>query len=74
MEIKEVNVNIPKKAVVVNKYSKETGGVVYFLGFIGSFIYFVQIAETFGAGFVGFLKALVWPVYLVYHLFKFLGI
>jgi hypothetical protein len=34
---------------------------VYFLGFLGALIYYIQA----GQGFVGFLKALVWPVFLV---------
>ncbi len=73
-EIKTVNVNVPRKAIVINKYTEHSGGWTYFLGFLGTFIYFVQGASTFGEGFIGFLKALVWPAYAVYHIFKFLGI
>jgi hypothetical protein len=39
-------------------------GGIYFLGFIGALIFYLQTGE----GFVGFLKALVWPVFLVYKL------
>ncbi len=42
---------------------------VWFLGFIGAAIYFVGQAATFGQGVVAFLKALVWPVFLVYQAF-----
>ncbi len=43
-------------------------GGIYFLGFVGSTIYYLQHAATFGAGFIGFLKALVWPAFLVHKL------
>jgi len=46
-------------------------GGIYFLGFIGSAIYYIQTATSFSAGVFGFLKALVWPAFLVY---KLLGI
>lgn len=39
---------------------------IYILGMIGAAIYFISKATTFGAGVVGFLKALVWPAYLVH--------
>lgn len=48
------------------------GGGIYGLGLIGSAIYFIGQASNFGEGFVGFLKALVWPAFMVYELFKFL--
>ena len=40
------------------------GGGFYFLGFIGSLIYYVQAGE----GIIGVLKAIVWPAFLVYKL------
>jgi hypothetical protein len=46
-------------------------GAVYGLGFIGAAIYFIGQTATFGAGVIGFLKALVWPVFLVYYALKF---
>jgi len=48
-------------------------GAVYFLGFIGAAIYFISQAVGFWMGVLGFLKALVWPVFLVYEAFKFLS-
>jgi hypothetical protein len=33
----------------------------YFLGFLGALIYYLQT----GQGFLGFLKAIVWPVFVV---------
>lgn len=47
-------------------------GAVYGLGFIGAAIFFISQATTFWAGVLGFLKALVWPAFLVYESFKFL--
>jgi len=48
------------------------GNIIYCLGFIGAAIFFIGEATTFWAGVLGFLKALVWPAYLVYEAFKFL--
>jgi hypothetical protein len=48
------------------------GGAIYGLGFIGSLIYFIQHATSFGMGVLGFLKALVWPVLLVYKALELL--
>ncbi len=53
---------------------KGCSGVGYFLGFVGTVIYYISTATTFSMGFVGFLKALVWPGFLIYEIFKFLGI
>ena len=49
-----------------------TGGALYGLGFIGAAIYYISVAGSFGAGVIGFLKALVWPAFLVYDALKFL--
>ncbi|MCJ7821296.1 MAG: hypothetical protein MUP53_08840 [Bacteroidales bacterium] len=45
-------------------------GAVYGLGLIGAAIYFISTATTFWVGVLGFLKAIVWPVFLVYEAFK----
>ena len=47
-------------------------GGIYGMGFIGALIYFIQHATTFWEGILGFLKALVWPVVLVYKLLEHL--
>ena len=49
------------------------GGGVYFLGFIGAAVYNISTAATVGSGFIGFLKALVWPAFIVFEFMKFLG-
>ncbi len=49
------------------------GGAVYFLGFIGAAIYYIQHSSTFWAGVVGVLKAVVWPAFLAYHILAYFG-
>ena len=49
------------------------GGVFYVLGFIGAAVHYISTATSFWMGFLGFLKALVWPAFLVYELLKYLG-
>lgn len=48
------------------------GGAVYGLGLIGAAIYFIQHANSFGAGVLGILKALVWPALFVYKALELL--
>jgi hypothetical protein len=48
---------------------KESMGGFYFLGFLGSAIYFIQETTGFWAGVLGVIKAIVWPAFLVHHLF-----
>jgi hypothetical protein len=48
-------------------------GAAYFMGLIAAAIYYIQNAVSFGTGVLGFLKALVWPVFLVYNLLEFLN-
>lgn len=55
------------------KGGKSGGGAVYCLGLIGAAVYYIQQAEGFWPVIVAFLKALVWPAFLVYDLLKFIG-
>ena len=48
-------------------------GCAYFLGFIGAAVYYISTANSFWMGVLGFLKALVWPAFLVFELLKFLS-
>ena len=48
-------------------------GFIYFLSFVGAAVYFIQQADSFGAGVLGFLKAIVWPALLIYRVFGMLG-
>lgn len=50
-----------------------SSNAIYGLGFIGAAIYFISSATGFWIGVLGFLKALVWPVFLVYEAFKYLA-
>lgn len=57
-----------------NQASHGAGGsAVYGLGLIGAAVYFIAQAASFWAGVVGFLKAIVWPAFLVYEAFKALA-
>ena len=47
-------------------------GAAYFMAFIGAAVYFIQGVGSFWLGVLGFLKALVWPAFLVYKLLEFL--
>jgi len=49
-------------------------GAVYGLGFIGAAIYFIAKATGFWMGVLGFLKAIVWPAFLVHAALKSLGL
>jgi hypothetical protein len=51
-----------------------SGGTLYFFGLIGAAIYFISTATTFWMWVLGFLKALVRPVFLVRGLLKSLGL
>lgn len=45
----------------------------YGLGFLGAAVYYIGHAAGFWGGVLGFLKALVWPAFVVYELMKHLG-
>ncbi len=49
---------------------KSGSSAVYGIGFIGAAVYFISHAATFWMGVLGFLKALVWPAFLVYYAFE----
>jgi hypothetical protein len=50
-----------------------TSSALYGLGFIGAAIYYISVATGFWVGVLGFLKAMVWPVFMVYELLKYIG-
>jgi len=49
-----------------------SSGAVYGLGMIGAAIYYISRAITPQEKVLGFLKALVWPVFLVKEVLEFL--
>ena len=48
-------------------------GAVYGMGLIGAAVYYISHAATFWLGVLGFLKAIVWPAFLVYGVLKLIG-
>ena len=78
---KDVDINIKvnnldkvmKKGKMKCNTGTKCGGFAYFLGFLGAVIYYTSTASGFWIGVLGFLKAVVWPVFLVFELLKFLG-
>ena len=50
-----------------------SSNAVYGLGLIGAAVYYISHAAGFWMGVVGFLKAIVWPAFLVYEALKKLG-
>lgn len=62
-----------KEKKTFNRKGNAPSGAVYCLGFIGAAIFYISIAPTFWVGVLGFLKAIVWPVFLVLEALKFLG-
>jgi len=55
------------------KWHCKSGGCGYFAGFIGAVIYYLSTASGFWMGVLGILKAIVWPVFLVFEVLKFVG-
>ena len=56
-----------------NKANQSVSGGIYGLGWIGALVYYICHATSIWGGVFGFLKALVWPAFLVYELLKYLG-
>jgi hypothetical protein len=54
-------------------HHRTSSNAVYGLGLIGAAIYYIMQATGFWMGVLGFLKALVWPAFLVYEALKQLG-
>jgi len=61
-----------KSVKVINKSGP--WGFTLFLGFIGALIYFVNLADGFWEVILAFLKACVWPVFVVYYSLQGLGV
>ena len=49
-------------------------GFVFLLAYVGAAIYFISISSgTFWGVILGLLQAIVWPVYVMYHVLLALG-
>mgnify|MGYP003507820662 CR=1 FL=1 len=53
-------------------YNHAASAPIYGFGVIGALVYFLQHADTFWVGVLGFFKAIFWPAMLVYELLKYL--
>lgn len=61
-----------KKVKIINR---APGGFILFLAFIGAAIYFIeQSGGGFWAVILALLKAIVWPVFVMYHVLQGLGV
>jgi hypothetical protein len=58
----------------IRKTSSGASSAVYGLAFIGALIYFIQHAAGFWMVVVGILKAIIWPVILIYKILEFLKV
>lgn len=56
-----------------NVQTNAASNAVYGLGLIGAAVYFISHATSFWMGVLGFLKAIVWPAFLVYEAMKKMG-
>jgi len=54
-------------------HGKGGASAVYGFGLIGAAVYYIQQATTFWEGFLGILKAIVWPAMIIYKILGFLG-
>jgi len=58
-----------------NMIQKSGANGIWFFGFVGALIYFLHMhSGTFWLVVLAFLKALIWPAFLVYHLLLFLKV
>jgi hypothetical protein len=58
-----------KKEMVTQSHNS----AIYFFGLVGAAIYYISNATGFWMGFLGLLKAFVWPAFLVYEALKSVG-
>ena len=70
---KKVKRNLKKSKSRVNVEVGKSGSAFYFLGIVGSAIYFISTADGFWDGVLGVLKSLVWPAFLIFEALRTLG-
>lgn len=68
--------NSCEKVYVKNNWKQGDGafGWFYFLGVVGSAVYFLQSTVGFWPGVLAILKAFVWPAFVVYEVLGLLKI
>jgi hypothetical protein len=53
---------------------REQWGFIFLLAYVGAAIYFVSVSDgSFWGVVLGLLQAIVWPVYVVYHVLRLLA-
>ncbi len=63
-----------KNKVKQKAYDESTMGFVLFVAWFGALFYFAHQAQGFGGYILAFLKACVWPAYLLYYALQALGV
>ncbi|HAM25927.1 MAG TPA: hypothetical protein DCP11_04275 [Microbacteriaceae bacterium] len=49
-------------------------GFIFLLAYVGAAIYFISVSDgSFWGVVLGLLQAIVWPVYVVYHVLRLLA-
>jgi len=71
---KKENICEPKESCKSKCHHGPMGGCAYFLGVIGSAVYFISQTHGFWNIVLAILKALVWPAFIVYGALKALGL
>jgi hypothetical protein len=77
VHISDIIVIVIKQPTIMKEHVQSGGGssnAIYGLGLIGAAVYYIGAATSFWGGVLGFLKALVWPAFMVYELLKFLAL
>ena len=74
IKINGVDRLIDKAKYHTSSAKNNCGRGFYFLGALGTAIYYISTATGFWVGVLGILKALVWPAFLVFEIMKFLGL
>lgn len=62
-----------KNSSYYHKGGTAAGGGLWFLGFVGALIYYMQHAVNFMQVIYGIFQAIFWPAYLVYGLLRLLN-
>ena len=63
-----------KKAIGIKVVKTGGTGSIWFLGFVGALVYYLHFhSGTFWLVLVAIFKAMFWPAYMVFYLFKSLG-
>ena len=61
-----------KSVKMANKSGPFCG--VYFLGMVASVVYFIQTTDGFWNIVLAFLKAAVWPVFVIHRALQLMGV